>query len=253
VGFRNLTEFLRALEAEGDLVRIRRPVSPRLEIAEIADRSVKGDGPALLFENVSGSAMPLAINVFASRRRMLAALGLSRYEEWDARLEPLLDPRPPEGLIEKLKTIPKVTELAQIFPKTVRSGPCQEIVETGEEVDLGKLPVLTCWPQDAGPFITLPLVITHLVSREKLEWAGVAELMAHGPRRALGLPPVRLQPGDVADITVVDPEARVTVTPEWFESRSANSAFTDARLLGKASEVLVGGYFALKHGKVVDQ
>jgi dihydroorotase len=99
----------------------------------------------------------------------------------------------------------------------------------------------------------LPLVITHLVSREKLEWAGVAQLMAHGPRRALGLPPVRLQPGDVADITVVDPEARVTVTPEWFESRSANSAFTDARLLGKASEVLVGGYFALKHGKVVDQ
>jgi 4-hydroxy-3-polyprenylbenzoate decarboxylase len=160
VGFRNLTEFLRALEAEGDLVRIRRPVSPRLEIAEIADRSVKGDGPALLFENVSGSAMPVAINVFASRRRMLAALGLSRYEEWDARLEPLLDPRPPEGLLEKLKTIPKVTEFAQIFPKTVRSGPCQEIVETGEEVDLGKLPILTCWPQDAGPFITLPLVIT---------------------------------------------------------------------------------------------
>ncbi|HEX5133813.1 MAG TPA: menaquinone biosynthesis decarboxylase [Thermoanaerobaculia bacterium] len=160
MGFRNLTEFLRALEAEGDLVRIRHPVSPRLEIAEIADRSVKGDGPALLFENVSGSAMPVAINVFASRRRMLAALGLSRYEEWDARLEPLLDPRPPEGLIEKLKTIPKVTELAQIFPKTVRSGPCQEIVETGEEVDLGKLPILTCWPQDAGPFITLPLVIT---------------------------------------------------------------------------------------------
>jgi 4-hydroxy-3-polyprenylbenzoate decarboxylase len=160
VGFRNLTEFLRALEAEGDLVRIRRPVSPTLEIAEIADRSVKGDGPALLFENVSGSEMPVAINVFASRRRMLAALGLSRYEEWDARLEPLLDPRPPEGLIEKLKTIPKVTELAQIFPKTVRSGPCQEIVETGEEIDLGKLPILTCWPQDAGPFITLPLVIT---------------------------------------------------------------------------------------------
>ncbi|HSD72851.1 MAG TPA: menaquinone biosynthesis decarboxylase [Thermoanaerobaculia bacterium] len=160
MAFRNLTEFLRALEAEGDLVRISRAVSPRLEIAEIADRSVKGDGPALLFENVSGSEMPVAINVFASRRRMLKALGLSRFEEWEARLEPLLDPRPPEGLLEKLRTIPKVTELAGIFPKTVRSGPCQEIVATGEEVDLGRLPVLTCWPEDAGPFITLPLVIT---------------------------------------------------------------------------------------------
>lgn len=168
MGFRNLAGFLRALEAEGDLVRIRRPVSPRLEISEIADRSVKGDGPALLFENVSGSAMPVAINVFASRRRMLAALGLSRYEEWDTRLEPLLDPRPPEGLLEKLKTIPKMTDLAQIFPKTVRSGPCQEVVETGEDVDLGRLPVLTCWPQDAGPFITLPLVITRDPASEKV-------------------------------------------------------------------------------------
>ncbi len=160
VGFRNLTEFLRALEADGDLTRVRREVSPRLEIAEIADRSVKGDGPALLFENVTGSPLPVAINLFASRRRMLRALGLSTFEEWDSRLEPLLDPKPPEGFLDKLKTIPKVTELAQIFPKTVRSAPCQEIVETGEQVDLTKLPVLTCWPQDAGPFITLPLVIT---------------------------------------------------------------------------------------------
>jgi 4-hydroxy-3-polyprenylbenzoate decarboxylase len=160
VAFRNLTEFVRALEAEGELVRVRREVSPRLEIAEIADRAVKGDGPALLFENVTGSSMPVAINLFASRRRMLRALELSAFDEWDSRLEPLLDPRPPEGLLEKLKAIPKITELAQIFPKTVRSAPCQEVVETGEQVDLTKLPVLTCWPQDAGPFITLPLVIT---------------------------------------------------------------------------------------------
>ena len=168
MSFRNLSEFLRALEADGDLVRVRREVSPRLEIAEIADRSVKGDGPALLFENVSGSSFPVAINLFASRRRMLRALGLETFEQWDSRLEPLLDPRPPEGLLEKLKTIPKVTELAQIFPKTVRSAPCHEIVETGEDVDLGRLPVLTCWPQDAGPFITLPLVITRDPASRKI-------------------------------------------------------------------------------------
>jgi len=158
--FRDLSDFVAALEADGDLVRVSREVSPKLEIAEIADRAVKGDGPALLFENVAGSSMPVAINLFASRRRMLRALDLAGWDEWDSRLEPLLDPKPPEGLLEKLKTIPRITELAQVFPKNVRSAPCQEIVETGDSVDLKKLPVLTCWPQDAGPFITLPLVIT---------------------------------------------------------------------------------------------
>jgi 4-hydroxy-3-polyprenylbenzoate decarboxylase len=160
VPFRDLSDFVSALEADGDLVRVSREVSPKLEIAEIADRAVKGDGPALLFENVTGSSMPVAINLFASHRRMLRALDLSGWGEWDSRLEPLLDPKPPEGLLEKLKTIPRITELASVFPKNVRSAPCQEVVETGDSVDLKQLPVLTCWPQDAGPFITLPLVIT---------------------------------------------------------------------------------------------
>jgi len=160
VAFRDLSEFLRAVEADDDLVRVREKVSPRLEIPEIADRAVKGGGPALLFENVEGSSMPVAINVFASRRRMLRALGLATWEEWAERLDPFLDPKPPEGLLDKLKTIPKVTELAGVFPKTVRGGPCQEVVQTGDAVDLRSLPVLTCWPQDAGPFITMPLVVT---------------------------------------------------------------------------------------------
>jgi 4-hydroxy-3-polyprenylbenzoate decarboxylase len=172
MAFRNLAEFLRALEADGELVRVQREVSPRLEIAEIADRAVKGDGPALLFENVTGSSIPVAINLFAARRRTLRALGIGSWDEWDARLEPLLDPQPPEGFVEKLKAIPKLTDLAGIFPKTVRSGPCQEVVETGEAVDLTKLPVLTCWPQDAGPFITLPLVITRDPATRKVN-AGV--------------------------------------------------------------------------------
>src|SRR6266545_3031511 len=160
MAYKNLSDFIEALEAQGELVRVRREVSPVLEIAEIADRAVKGEGPALLFENVSGSTMPVAINLFASRRRMLAALQISSYEEWNERLEFFLDPKPPEGLIEKLKAIPKVTELTAVFPKTVRSAPCQEVVETGDSVDLASLPVLTCWPQDGGPFITMPLVVT---------------------------------------------------------------------------------------------
>jgi 4-hydroxy-3-polyprenylbenzoate decarboxylase len=160
MAFRNLGEFLRALEQDGDLVRIGAPVSPRLEITEIADRAVKGGGPALLFENPSGSRFPVAINAFASRERMRRALGISSWEEWDERLDFFLDPKPPDGLLDKLRALPKVTELAAVFPKTVRSGPCQEVVATGEAVDLTELPVLTCWPQDAGPFITMPLVIT---------------------------------------------------------------------------------------------
>jgi 4-hydroxy-3-polyprenylbenzoate decarboxylase len=160
VAYENLSEFLTALETDGDLVRIRQRVSPRLEISEIADRTVKVGGPALLFENVEGSAMPVAINVFASRARMLRALQIESWEEWDSRLDFFLDPKPPEGILGKLKAIPRVTELAAVFPKTVRSGACQQVVTTGDQVDLRQLPILTCWPQDAGPFITLPLVIT---------------------------------------------------------------------------------------------
>jgi 4-hydroxy-3-polyprenylbenzoate decarboxylase len=167
MAFRNLGEFLRALEQDGDLARVRAPVSPRLEISEIADRAVKGGGPALLFESVAGSRFPVAINAFASRERMKKALGIASWEEWDERLDFFLDPRPPEGLLDKLRALPRVTELAAVFPKTVRSGPCQEVVATGDDVDLAELPVLTCWPQDAGPFITMPLVITRHPSSGK--------------------------------------------------------------------------------------
>lgn len=157
---RNLGAFLERLESRGELVRISTPVSARLEIAEIADRAVKAGGPALLFENVAGSSIPVAINVFASRDRMQDALEIGSWAEWEERLEFFLDPKPPEGFLDKLKAIPKVTELAAIFPKTVRSGPSQEVVTTRDDVDLGVLPILTCWPQDGGPFITMPLVIT---------------------------------------------------------------------------------------------
>ncbi|MEP6801055.1 MAG: menaquinone biosynthesis decarboxylase [Acidobacteriota bacterium] len=167
MAFRNLGAFLERLESQGDLVRIKARVSARLEIAEIADRAVKAGGPALLFENVSGSTVPVAINVFASQRRMLAALEIDSWQEWEQRLEFFLDPRAPEGILDKLKAIPRVTELASVFPKTVRSGASQEVVSTGEEVDLTALPILTCWPQDGGPFVTMPLVITKDPSTQK--------------------------------------------------------------------------------------
>jgi 4-hydroxy-3-polyprenylbenzoate decarboxylase len=157
---RNISEFLDRLRRRGDLATIRERVSPILEITEIADRSVKAGGPALLFENVEGSEFPVAINLFASRERMLEALGIGSYEAWAERLDFFLDPKPPEGLLGKLKALPKIADLGSVFPKTVKTAPCQEVVETGDAVDLGKLPVLQCWPQDAGRFITMPLVIT---------------------------------------------------------------------------------------------
>jgi dihydroorotase len=98
----------------------------------------------------------------------------------------------------------------------------------------------------------LPLVITNLVARGLLDWADLVRLMAHGPRAALGLPPVSLVPGAIADITIIDPEARTEVTASFFQSKSVNSAFLGATLLGKASEVLVEGRFALRNGRVVD-
>ncbi len=160
MAFRNLGAFLRRLEASGELVRVRERVSPNLEIAEIADRAVKAGGPALLFENVAGSSVPVAINVFASQRRMLEALEIDSWEQWEKRLEFFLDPKAPDGILDKLKAIPRVTELASVFPKTVRSGASQELVAIGDEVDMTTLPILTCWPQDGGPFVTMPLVIT---------------------------------------------------------------------------------------------
>ena len=160
MSFKSLREYLTALESAGDLLRVRERVSPILEIPEIADRMVKSGGPALLFENVEGSPYPAAINVFASRSRMLKAIGLSSFAEWNSRLEFFLDPKAPEGLIEKLKLLPRVADLASLLPKTVKTAPCQEVVESGEDVDLTKLPILQCWPQDAGRFITMPLVIT---------------------------------------------------------------------------------------------
>jgi len=93
--------------------------------------------------------------------------------------------------------------------------------------------------------------VTHLVATKKADWAQVAQWMSSGPRAALGLPSVRIEVGALADLTIVDPEAKVEVTAEWFVGKSRNSAFLGHKLLGKASDVLIGGYFALRNGKVV--
>src|SRR5689334_16733553 len=156
----DLREFIRALEKHGELKRIPFEVDPVLEITEFADRSVKSGGPALLFEKPKGSDVPVLINAFASMRRMEIALEVSSVEEIAGRISELLAMQKPEGLLGKLKMLPKLADLASIFPKTVSGGPCKDVIRHPGKFDLNYLPALHCWPQDAGRFITLPMVFS---------------------------------------------------------------------------------------------
>ena len=157
--YRDLRAFLRALEENGELKRIPFEVDPVLEIAEFADRSVKSGGPALLFEKPKGHDIPVLINSFASMRRMEIALEVGSVEEVARRIVDLLEMRAPEGLVGKLKMLPKLAEMGSFFPRTVSRGACQEVIRT-EGFSLRDLPALQCWPEDGGRFITLPLVFS---------------------------------------------------------------------------------------------
>ena len=161
--YQDLREFLALLESKGDLRRISAPVSPELEMTEIAYRLMRSDGPALLFENVVGHDMPVAMNLFCAERRMNWALEVDDADDLAARLESMIDMAlggPPQGLMNKLRTLGRLAHIGAYQPRTVRNAPCQEVILTGEDVDLYSLPIIKCWPEDAGPYITLPLVIT---------------------------------------------------------------------------------------------
>jgi len=162
LAFNDLREWITALDRAGELKRIRAEVDPILEITEITDRvsKSKDGGPALLFENVKGyRGWPVLINQFGSARRMKLALGVESLDEIAARIHQFLDVKSPEGLLEKIKMLPMLAEMGKFFPKTISSGPCKEVI-CRDDFDLLHLPVLQCWPQDGGRFITLPCVIT---------------------------------------------------------------------------------------------
>lgn len=159
MSYSDLREFIGALEKAGELKRIPFEVDPHLEITEFADRAVKQGGPALLFEKPKGSSVPVLINAFASMRRMELALEVGSVSEHAARISEMLEMRMPQGLIGKLKMLPKLADMANFFPKTVSSGPCQEVVKKSG-FSLFEFPILHCWPQDGGRFITLPMVFT---------------------------------------------------------------------------------------------
>jgi len=162
VAFDDLREFVAHLEKTGQLKRVRARVSRDLEIAEITDRVSKSPAErnqALLFESVEGFDTPVLINAFGSPERMAAALGVEHLSELSARVAKLLDMRMPGSLFDKWRKLGDLFDVAKAGPKHVRSAPCQEIVET-DRPSLATLPVLRCWPGDAGRFITLPMVVT---------------------------------------------------------------------------------------------
>ncbi len=159
LAYKDLREFITMLEKEGELRRIAAEVDPILEITEITDRVTRAGGPALLFERPKGSRVPLLINMLGSERRMNLALEVSHVDEVAARIRGFLDMQSPQGLLDKIKMLPKLAELGSFFPKSVKTGPCKEVIRR-ENFSLLEFPVLQCWPKDAGRFITWPLVIT---------------------------------------------------------------------------------------------
>jgi 4-hydroxy-3-polyprenylbenzoate decarboxylase len=156
----DLRDWIALLEREGELIRIAAEVDPDLEITEITDRTVKTGGPALLFERPRGSDHALLINQFGSERRMCLAFDAPGLDAVGERLQAVIEMQPPQGLVEKVKGLAKLKSIADSLPRSVRSGPAQEIVLEGGDVSLDLLPIQRCWPGDPAPFITLPAVIT---------------------------------------------------------------------------------------------
>jgi 4-hydroxy-3-polyprenylbenzoate decarboxylase len=159
MAYTDLREFVRALEKEKELKRISFEVDPVLEITEFADRSVKNGGPALLFEKPKGSDVPVLINAFASERRMQIALEVGSVDDIAKRISEFLEMRMPEGLIGKLKMLPKLAEMGAFFPKIVNGGPCKDVIRR-DKFSLDYFPILKCWPDDGGKYITLPMVFS---------------------------------------------------------------------------------------------
>ena len=168
--FKDLRDFIAALEKEGELKRVSTEVSSHLEVTEISDRTLKSQGPALLFENIKGSSIPLLANLFGSARRIALGMGqdnLDGLRDVGKLLAFLKEPKPPSGWKDLWENLPNYKSVLNISPNVKHSAPCQEVVIKDEEVDLSIFPIQTSWPGDAGPLVTWPLVITKGPDKER--------------------------------------------------------------------------------------
>ena len=189
MAFDSLRAFIAHLEARGRLVRVKTTVSPILEMTEIQTRLLAEGGPAVLFENVVGSSMPVLVNLFGTVERVAWGMGKEpdQLVELGKTLAFFKQPEPPKGLREALEMVPLAKAALAMRPKTVRSAPCQEVVLQGERVDLARLPVQTCWPGEPAPLITWPLVVTKgpSESREDGFNLGIYRMQVTGQRTTL--------------------------------------------------------------------
>ena len=161
--YKDLRDFMAQLEAMGELKRVRAAVSPRLEMTEICDRVLKAGGPAILFEQPAGHAMPVLGNLFGTPRRVALGMGeesVDALRDVGKLLAFLKEPEPPKGLRDAWEKWPKFKKVLDMAPKVVSRAPCQEVVLEGDGIDLGKLPIQTCWPGDVAPLITWGLTVT---------------------------------------------------------------------------------------------
>ncbi len=168
--YKDLRDFINQLEKLGELKRITVEVDPYLEMTEICDRTLKQEGPALLFENPKGSNIPVLANLFGTPKRVAMGMGadsVTELREIGKLLAYLKEPEPPKGMKDAMEKIPIFKQVLNMAPKVINNPPCQEIIRTGDEVDLNVFPIQTCWPDDAAPLITWPLVITQGPNKDR--------------------------------------------------------------------------------------
>ncbi|MEA3302596.1 MAG: 4-hydroxy-3-polyprenylbenzoate decarboxylase [Pseudomonadota bacterium] len=185
--YKDLRDFIRQLEQSGELKRIQAEVDPYLEVTEICDRTLKAGGPALLFENVKGSDMPLLGNLFGTTRRVAMGMGEESVEalrEVGELLAQLKQPEPPKGVRDAWEKLPVFKKVLDMAPKKIKNAPCQQTVFEGEDVDLSTIPVQTCWPGDAAPLITWGLVVTR-GPRKSRQNLGIYRMQVLGRNRVI--------------------------------------------------------------------
>jgi len=170
MAYSDLREFIQFLEEKNQLKRISHEISAELEITEISDRTLRAGGPALLFENVCGYDMPVLANLFGTPERVALGMGqdsVSALTEVGELLAFLKEPEPPKGMKDAWDKLPIFKQVLNMSPKVINKGLCQQCVISGDDVDLNKIPIQTCWPGDAGPLVTWPLVITRGPEKER--------------------------------------------------------------------------------------
>lgn len=185
--YKDLRDFIGVLEARGSLKRIDLEVDPKLEMTEIADRTLRKQGPALLFTRPKGYTIPVLANLFGTPERVALGMGAESVDslrEIGRLLAFLKEPDPPKGFRDALAKLPVFRQVLNMGPKLVRSAPCQQEIKQGSQVDLSTLPIQTCWPEDAGPLVTWPLVITKgpYKSRQNL---GIYRQQVIGPNKLI--------------------------------------------------------------------